>query len=174
MKKLTNLVLILLVFLITLIGCSKDDSVNELNDEFLTAQVDGADWSINKSTGIISCEKIITSRGVINLLIKARSVNGDYMELYIDNYVGKRAYTFGDNILNDNKMSFSQYENGNSWNVLINPNRDKTLNNLEVLDDNGKYLKGSFNFEGTNMKDMSIKKFQNGNFNFKIRSENQQ
>ena len=173
MKKLTNLRLILLVFLTTLIGCSNDDSSNNLNDEFLTAQVDGAEWNVKKAEGVISCKKILTSRGVVNLVIKATAVNGDYMEMYIDNYVGKHSYAFGDNILNFNKMRFRQNDNGSSWDVINNPSRDIIINRLEISDDDGLYLKGSFNFEGINMLDMSTKSFQNGSFNFRVRSENE-
>jgi len=174
MKKSTNLKMVLLVFLTTLIGCSNNDDLdNNLNEEFLTARIDGAEWNVKKEEGIISCKKIMTSRGVVNLLIKAIDANGNEIELYVDNYIGNRTYVFGDNILNTNRMNFKQKDNGHSWGVITNLSRDISLNKLEVLNDDGLYLKGSFNFEGVNMLDMSSKSFQDGHFSFRLKSENQ-
>jgi hypothetical protein len=54
-----------------LVGCSDDDNtlIPDQEEEFLSAQIDGAAFMVDKSLGVISCQKYLNDYGGIDLMV---------------------------------------------------------------------------------------------------------
>ncbi|OEY72916.1 hypothetical protein [Salegentibacter salarius] len=84
-----------LLIICLLVGCSDDDAVgNAQEEEFLSAQIDGEEFMVDRVVGIVSCKKHLNDYGGIDLLIKAGNTNGEIMEIFVGDYVGPGNYYF--------------------------------------------------------------------------------
>lgn len=172
MKKNLKLIVVPCVFIIfLLLGCS-DDPVDQIQEEFLSAQIDGADFMVDRSVGLISCEKYLNDYGGIDLQVKVETPSGEILEFYIANYMGAKNYIFSNNIFNKNWMRYGITNPLGDWFTFAeNKQVQTTFPYLNIIEDKGNYIKGSFEFQAHNRVDNSMKSINNGNFNFKIASE---
>ncbi|MBZ9629415.1 hypothetical protein LB465_01390 [Salegentibacter sp. LM13S] len=162
------------VVLISLLGgCSDDDSVDQLQEEeFLSAQIDGEDFMVDRSKGLISCQKYLNDYGGIDLLVNVETTTGEFMEFYITDYVGARNYIFGNNVFNRSWMRYGMTDPLGDWYAATESKLlQTTFPFIEILEDSGDYVKGNFEFEAHNQSNNSIKLIRNGNFNFRVASE---
>ncbi len=146
----------------------------QIEQEFLRASVDGEEFMVNGSNPMIKCQKFITEVGSINLLVKVETEEGKTIEFLVQNYNGKRNYPiekynpFIDNIfLNGNRMNYSETSPLGFWST----NHKNAIDNgdfLEITDDDGIYLSGSFSFVAMDDVGASWRSVSDGNFKIKI------
>lgn len=154
--RLLTLVLKTLLFsaIMFISGCSENDD-SEGREEFLTALIDGQEFSINKSNGSIKCEKQLTEFGTINLSVKVLSAEGKSIEFLIRNYLGKQLYSIGErtnsvegNFTNGHYLNYSQPVPQEFWSSVFDNYSDSELQNyIEITEDNGSFISGKFSSE---------------------------
>ncbi|MBZ9730366.1 hypothetical protein LB467_11780 [Salegentibacter sp. JZCK2] len=174
MKSFYNPIVAPCVFIICLlVGCRDDDPVDQLQEEeFLSAQIDGTDFMVDRSVGLISCQKYLNDYGGIDLQVNVETTSGEIMEFYIADYMGARNYMFSNNIFNKSWMRYGIVNPLGDWiTVAENKQVQATFPYLEIIEDDGNYIKGNFEFEAHNPVDNSMKLISNGNFNFRVASE---
>lgn len=163
--------LLLGCFSLSLSGCSEaDDSLN-LQQEYLFAEIDGAEFSGDHTNGETTCQKVLTPHGTINLSYKMRRFDGKRIEFLIQNYSGSKRYLIKiPDILNatNSSINWINYVEGpeeSSWSTRYNKNLNPEIPDyIEVTEDNGKFLKGHFSFEGHNAEGTSSLSVTNGDF----------
>ncbi len=147
-----------------LVGCNNDDDSLQLMDEeeFLMARIDGVNLNVRDGDGIISCEKYVTHTGSMNVVLRVGSASGESIEFKLSNYIGNNSYSLGNSSFPGSWIKYRQGE-GEWLNVKGN-----SLDLIEILEDDGKYLSGRFSFQGHNGVDLSRKLVSDGNFRVKI------
>lgn len=174
MKK--NFILCSLIVIGVLIfpGCSSDDSNAEIQEEFLTAKINGEDYLVGSSNSIIECKKRLTEYGSINLAVKARTEEGKIIEFLILNYrganmylIGNRTYSTGYSFLNGNWMEYSETLPLGVWSTRKNEYiSDRAF--VEITTDNGSVVTGTFAFNAQDEVGESIRSVSDGNFSIEI------
>lgn len=173
MKKFLKLILapFVLIFCL-LVGCSDDAKDQIQEEEFLKAQIDGEDFMVDRSVGIISCQKHLSDYGGIDLVINVETTAGEIMEFHIADYTGPKNYIFGNNVFNKSWMRYGVLNPLGDWYASVeNKQVQTTFPFIEILQDNGNYIKGNFEFEAHNSTDNSMKRVSDGNFNLRIASK---
>lgn len=160
MKNFLQFGLVLLSSLI-LVSCSTDDEAPVQVEEFLGAKLDGVDFLLKE----VKCTRIINDRGTIDLWITSSSDNGEILEFLVYDYYGVNSYLVGDDYLNQNWISYSQTNPEGHWKATKNHHQ---RNIIEILEDDGDFIKGRFSFEGYNEADLSTMQISDGNFNVRV------
>ncbi|SKB77518.1 hypothetical protein SAMN05660776_2937 [Salegentibacter holothuriorum] len=156
-----------------LVGCSDDDALREAQEEeFLSAQIDGRDFMMYRIEGVVFCKKHLNDYGGIDLLIKAETTKGEIIEIFVTDYVGPKKYIFGHNKLNKGWMRYGLVNPASDWFSFVGNRQVQSFHPfIQIQEDDGNYLKGSFGFSAHNSIDNSIKLVSNGSFNFRLDSE---
>ncbi len=162
-----------LLIICLLVGCSDDDAIgNVQEEEFLSAQIDGEEFMVDRVVGIVSCKKHLNDYGGIDLLIKTENTNGEIMEIFVGDYVGPGNYIFSNNGLHKGWMRYGLVDPSGDWFSFVENRQAQSIHPfIQILRDDGSYVNGNFGFRAHNAIDNSIKLVSNGNFNFKIDSE---
>ncbi len=155
-------------------GCSKEDNLPEIQEEILTATVDGEPYRIENSNSFIECRKHLTEYGSINLSVKASTAEGKTVEFLILNYrganiylIGNRTYLNENSFVNGNWINYSEALQQEVWSTT----RNEYVSNgafIEIINDNGNFLSGNFSFRAQNMVGESIRTISDGNFSVAI------
>lgn len=160
--------------LILLFGCNNDDDMIPIQQEFLSASVDGEEFMVNGPNPIVKCQKRITEFGTINLSVKVETEEGKTIEFLIINYLGNRNYPIGNlnspennTLLNGNWMNYTETSPQGFWSTN-NKNVIGGGDFLEITEDDGIYLSGSFSFVATDNVGESLRSVSDGNFKIKI------
>jgi hypothetical protein len=173
MKSFFKTIVAPFVMIICLLGGCSDDAVDQMQEEeFLSAQIDGAEFIVDRSDGLISCQKYLNDYGGIDLLVNAETSSGEHMEFYIADYMGAKKYAFDNNIFNKSSMKYGLTNPLGDWFASAENKQVQTsFSYLEIFEDSGNYIKGSFEFEAYNTADNSMRIISDGNFNFRVASE---
>ncbi len=174
MKNLFSSLVVAFSGLILLSGCNNDDDMVQIEQEFLKASVDGEEFMVNGSNLIVQCQKLTTEFGSINLKVKVETEEGKTIEFLVLNYNGKRYYPIGnptpslDNtFLNRNWMNYAETSPQGFWST----NHKNMIGDgdfLEITEDDGIYLSGSFSFVALDAVGASWRSVSDGNFKIKI------
>lgn len=169
---LTRIFIFLTMFI--LLACSNDDEGLEIQEEFLTAKVDGAEYWVGDTNPIIDCKKHLTDLGSINLAVKAMNNDGRIMEFLILNdrgagsyHIGNRTYFPGNSFVNGNWMKYSEPISQEIWSTRINEYISDGAS-LQVITDDGTFLSGTFSFNAQGEVGESIRSISEGNFSIEI------
>ena len=159
LKKQFNLFFIMCIA-ITLVACNNDDDSDDsaMNTaaEFLTAKVDGVDFSAME----VSVTATI-SNNVLSLI--GGDSSGNTFQITMQNYTGVGTYITGDVVTNSNAMSYITITPVALWSSTF----DTGSGILEVTSDDGSILEGTFEFLG--YKDPSTRiLFSDGKFKANI------
>ena len=127
-----------------MIACSNDDDSGNSDDpamntaaEFLTAKVDGVDFSAMEVSVTAT-----TSNGVLSLV--GGDSTGNTFQIAIQNYAGVGTYVTGDVVTNSNAMSYITVTPVALWTSTF----DTGTGMLEVTSDDGSIIEGTFEFLG--------------------------
>lgn len=160
---------------ILLLACSEDDNLPETREEFLTAIINHEKFSVKKSSGVISCEKIFTNYGTVNLAVKVESMDGKGMEFMIHNYLGDRNYRVRNRTsiaaghYSEGWLNYSETNPGGLWSSMEDTYLSgEVANILRITEDDGNYVVGTFSFEGYEPNSLTSRNITNGKFMFKI------
>jgi hypothetical protein len=169
MKTISSTFSLLLLFAILSFSCSNDE--NRLPDEeFLNATVGHEKFAVNSTSGKTHCEKILTNYGAIDLIVKAESHTGKKIDFRILNYKGKGRYSFGDNPMNMSWINYSEASPPALWSAPNRiPGQGFITNMMEITEDDGSIIKGSFEFTGYENSQFTWKSVSQGNFNLRVR-----
>ena len=163
------MLLVMSVSLLTLTSCSSDDDSNGDNGgnsgaEFLTAKIDGANYSAAQSPAVIVGAQSVS--GV--LAVQGGDNSGNTISITLPNYTGVGTYITGDDLSNQNGIMYLEISGGapSSWGSNFASAAVGTLmaGTIEVTSDNGTTVEGTFTFEGYNAADMSVKAVTQGEF----------
>jgi hypothetical protein len=100
------------------------------------------------------------------------TAGGEIMEFFIADYMGARKYIFGNNVFNKSWLRYGMANPLGNWYASVeNRQVQTTFPFIEILEDNGDYIKGNFEFEAYNPTDNSMKIVSKGSFNFRLASE---
>ncbi|MFK7748766.1 MAG: hypothetical protein AB8B65_10265 [Kordia sp.] len=160
LKKQFN-VFCIAILTVTMISCNNDDDVATMDTantagEFLTAKVDGVDFSAMEVSVTAT-----TSNNVLSLV--GGDSNGNTFQMAIQNYNGVGTYVTGDVITNSNAMSYITVTPFALWTSTF----DTGNGTLEVTTDDGSIIEGTFEFLG--YKDASTRiLFSDGEFKANI------
>lgn len=150
---------ILLFTALMMISCSSDDNnpTGANGEEFLTAKVDGADFSSFAD----AIAATIGSGGTGDVLaVQGSNTSGDFIRLNIVNYNGVGTYTTGDNISNTSSVSYGTVQPIANWISTF----DVGSGTVEITEDTDTYVKGTFSFTGLNSSDSTTKTITEGEF----------
>lgn len=150
---------ILLFATILWVSCSSDDDNPDAGSdgEFLTAKVDGADFSsFEDSIGA----SIGTGGAGDVLAVQGSNTSGDYIRINIVGYNGVGTYVTGDNISNTSSAGYGTVQPIAAWNSTF----DIGSGTIEITEDTSTYVKGTFSFSGLNAADSSTKSITQGEF----------
>jgi len=168
MKRFKQIMLLLMtVSLVTLTGCSSDDDTVVIppggGAEFLTARIDGADFTAAQSPAVIvgatSTNGILTVQGGKN--------DGSTINFAIMGYTGVGIYTSGDNLSNTNFIQYLEITPAvATWasSGVTSIVGGLTPGSIEITSDDGTTVEGTFSFEGYNAGDMTLKVITEGAF----------
>lgn len=139
------------------IGCASDDNNPTGGNEFLTAKVDGTDFSsfedsIGASIGTGGTGDVLAVQGSNN--------SGDYIRINITSYTGVGIYTTGDVITNVNSLSYGSVTPLAAWTTTF----DIGNGTIEITEDSATHIKGTFSFTGFNANDSTNKTITQGEF----------
>lgn len=148
-------------------GCNNDDDVNQIEQEFLAAFVDGEEFVIDGSNTLVECKKMITEFGSINLSVKVETEEGKTIEFLVLNYNGTGVYPIGNSLINENWINYTEPIPDGFWSTRNNIIRSD-LDFLEITQDDGSYLSGGFSFVAFDDIGTSLRTVSDGNFNIKI------
>lgn len=146
----------LLIFTTLMISCSDDDSDGDSGNEggeFLTAKVDGQNFSANDLT----IGATITN-GVF--VVQGGKSDGTTIRINVINYSGTGTYTFGDSLGNTNSINYITLTPVATWASTFNIGSGT----LTVTSDSGGKAEGTFSFTGFNADDSSTKNITSGEF----------
>lgn len=160
---------------ILLLACSEGDDLPEIREEFLTATINHEKFSVNKLNGVVSCEKIFTNYGTVNLIVKVESMEGKGMEFMILNYLGDRNYRIG----NRSSIAAGQYSDGwlnysetnpvGLWSSMEDiQSAGNRANTFRITEDDGNYIGGTFSFAGYEPVSLTSRNITNGKFKLKV------
>lgn len=148
-------------------GCNNDDDMTQIDQEFLTAFVDGEEFMVDGSKTLVECQKMVTEFGTINISVKVETEEGKSIEFLVLNYYGPGIYPVGNNLLNGNWMNYTEPIPEGFWSTRNNiMGSDKDF--LDIRQDDGSYLRGAFSFEAFDEIGTSLRRVSDGNFNIKI------
>lgn len=153
---------ILLVF-----GCSKDE-VSEVDDQYMSANIDGVDFMVDHNVGEFTSSRILATHGTVNLQVKGRLKNGDAIWFLIQNYHGAKMYNFSNNFISPGKIGYISLSSGGNWDSSLSGNQLEAPAQVEIVTDDGAVIEGHFNFDGYNLQDFTKKVVRNGNFRIRI------
>lgn len=159
MKTLKKLSILLFATLLW-VGCTDDSNNPSGGDEFLTAKVDGADFSsfedsIGASIGTGGAGDVLAVQGSNN--------SGDYIRINITSYTGVGTYTTGDAITNVSSLSYGSVTPLAAWTTTF----DIGNGTVEITEDSATHVKGTFSFTGLNSSDSTNKTITQGEFSAK-------
>lgn len=158
-----------------LLACSEGDDLPEIREEFLTATINHEKFSVNKLNGVVSCEKIFTNYGTVNLIVKVESREGKGMEFMILNYLGDRNYRIGNRTsiaaghFSDGWLNYSETNPVGLWSSMEDIyTAGDVPNTFRITEDDGNYIGGTFSFAGYEPVSLTSRNIANGKFNLKI------
>lgn len=168
---------ILLFMLLLLTGCSSDDNVLQIQEEFLSARVNSENFDVETQNGLFFAQKQIASNGAITLLAKIKTDEGKTIEFRILNYFGERSYPLGNrqfleqgSFVNGNWSKYIEDEPSSIWSTENDSFYTGVLpNTIEITLDDGSYIAGNFSFEGYDRTGASSKMISEGKFNLRVR-----
>lgn len=168
MRTLKNFMLLIMVAaMVNLTSCSSSDDGdggdggNNNGNDFLTAKVDGADFTASQNPAdLVSA---VVASGILTL--QGSDNDGNAIRITINNYTGVSGspYTTGDNISNVNSMSYIELP-ANGWTSTF----DVGMGTLNITSDDGTTVAGDFSFTGLNASDMTTKDITMGSFSATI------
>lgn len=140
LKKQFN-VFLMMCIAITFVACNNDDDsdVPDANNaaEFLTAKVDGVDFSAMEVSVTAT-----TSNNVLSLI--GGDSSGNTFQMAMQNYTGVGTYITGDVVTNSNAMSYITVTPVALWTSTF----DTGNGILEITSDDGSVIEGTFEFLG--------------------------
>ena len=172
MRKVNQIMLLVMTLsLVTFTSCSSDDDNgggSGSGDEFLTASIDGSNFSAAQSPAVIVGAQ--STNGI--LAVQGGTNTGNTISIAINGYTGVGTYTTGDVISNTNFIQYltisgttpSTWASGLSSAAVggIMPGT------IEITSDDGTTVEGTFSFDGYNAADMTTKVVTNGEFKAKF------
>ncbi|MDT0685934.1 hypothetical protein [Autumnicola psychrophila] len=175
MKKIVIFKTICLLMLLPLSSCSEDDSPR-IQEEFLSARVNGENFNVDKENGVLSAKKQLSSYGTINLLVRCETHEGKNIEFLVLYYYGEDNYAIGNrssltsgDFMNSNWCKYSEASTGQFWSTANDSFfTGSLLNYVEITEDDGSYIAGNFSFEGHDSSGSSFREISEGNFRLKI------
>lgn len=176
MEKIITLLITLLFTIISLTGCSSDDTVLPVQEEYLTARINGENFNVGSQNGLMLAEKQLTPFGSINLFAKINTVDGKTIEFKVFNYVGKNRYPIGkrqfpefSNPINGNWCNYSEVNPSGHWSTVNDLfSSGDSPNYVEITADDGAYIAGNLSFEGFEVSGASSKRISEGKFWLKM------
>ncbi len=163
-KKSQNPLFLFFFIFFLILGCSDDEHVDFSDDIFMSATIDGTEYNMNGETAFLSAKRIIEPNGLLKLQVEVVSTDGELVRFVIPKYSGKRMYVIGDNHMLPNIIEYEKVSPYGKW-FCNNPGPNELDKNyVEILNDDGKFIEGEFNFSGLNIADNSIRKVSNGKF----------
>lgn len=153
--------LFILLFIFT--GCSDDDLA--LSDEiYMSAKIDGVDYRMDSKSSNLTATRIIGAAGLSKLKVEVTSAEGNILRFVIPTYLGKGMYTIGDNPMLPNIIEYESAVPYGQWFCNHPGPNDIEKNYVEILNDNGRFVEGTFSFAGQNFEDNSIRRLTEGQF----------
>ena len=148
-------------------GCNNDDDMTQIDQEFLTAFVDGEEFVVDGSKTLLECQKMVTEFGSINLSVKVETEEGKTIEFLVFNYYGPGIYPIGNNPLNGSWMKYTEPVPEGFWSTRNNM-MGSDIDFLEITQDDGSYLSGGFSFVAFDDIGTSLRTVSDGSFKIKI------
>ncbi len=158
--KSSILVLLIICFISS---CSKDDNINSIDNNFLSANINGISYNMDSKSSVFTVKRIIGASGIIKLDVQVLSEAGN-MRFIVPSYSGKSIYLMGKGTVLPNTFEFENTSTFSKW-VCRNPGTSINERNfIEVINDDGKMLEGNFSFIAQNPEDQSLLKITEGKF----------
>ncbi len=162
LKKTMYLIMLFTAVLFT--ACNKDDdngteeenNNNNSGTEFLTAKVDGTDFEAAQDPAVIVAATV--SNGI--MVFQGGKNNGETIRGSINNYNGVGTYLTGNDISNQNSLTYLTLTPVATWMSTFNIGSGT----VEVISDDGTTIEGTFSFEGFNAQDQTTKTVTQGSF----------
>lgn len=161
--KYYTILLIGLLFTFNL-GCSNDDSSDNLEDFYMSAKVDGANYYMTGKDSQLTAKKLVGPSGILKLQVSAFSGNGQHIKFVVADYMGEGIYLIGENPMLPTYIEIGDVQPFGLW-TCHNPGpNDFEKNFIQITSDMGDIVEGKFDFSGQNFEDNTMKKVQEGKF----------
>ena len=170
MKTIKLFTILLFVGLAT-VSCKKDDDGGEggaAADGTITAKIDGASFT---SLEIATTANEVNAGGSTTITIQGNDADGRAIVMIINGYDGTGTYEISDantifNTASYTEVNISNPQDTQSWLApFANSGIAGEINISSKTDTN---IQGTFNFEGKNNNDMSMKNITEGSFNMTL------
>ena len=164
MKTLSIKTIIVLFICTTLfLSCSNnsDDDSPGGSDEFLTAKIEGVNFSASTSPATIIGATI--SNGV--LAVQGGDNSGNTISFQVFGYNGTGTYKTGDALTSTNQIMYITINPVATWGSSgVTSITGISPGIIEITSEDGITIEGTFSFEGYNADDMSTKNITEGKF----------
>jgi len=157
----TFFVLLSFVFAFTSCSDSDDDDNSSGGDEYLTAKIDGTNFSASKSPAtIIGATK---SNGI--LAVQGGDNSGNTISFQIFNYNGAGTYATADALSSTNQIMYITISPVATWSSSgVTSITGISPGTIKVISDDGTTVEGTFSFQGYNASDKTTKNISTGKF----------
>lgn len=145
------------------VSCTSDDDLAVLQENYLQARVGESTLQLNDTNGNFIAQRLEQVDGSILLSIAISNSEEDGFLLQIPYYSGAKRYIMGQENMISGSISFIKRNPPGNW-VCQYPGADGFDNYIEISNDDGIFIEGSFNFSGRNHSDASLLKVSDGKF----------
>ncbi len=164
MKTLKIKTLFIILFCTTLfLSCDNDDNDDSSSngDEFLTAKIDGANFTASTDPATIIGATI--TNGL--LVVQGGDNSGNTISFQIFGYNGVGTYKTGDALTSTNQIMYITISPVASWSSSgVTSVTGITPGSINVTSEDGTTVEGTFSFEGYNANDMTKITITEGKF----------
>lgn len=158
-----------LMSLVLLVGCSEDDSTENITDTYMSAVIDGTNYQMTGMDSELTAKKLIGPSGILKLQVSASSSHGQHIKFVVANYMGEGIYIVGENPMLPTFIELGNAQPYGLWSCHNPGPSDTEKNFIQITLDDGKVVEGKFDFSGQNFEDNSMRKVKEGKF--KIQSD---
>ncbi|MUP47033.1 hypothetical protein E0K83_14905 [Gramella sp. BOM4] len=155
---------IILLFLSALLSCSSDDKEDLYDEVYLSANINGNDYLLNGKTATITARRFIGQTGLLKFEVMAVALNGEWVSFQIPDYKGPDGYIIGENPMLPTLIAYGDQSSVGQWSCNNPGPNELEQNFIEIINDDGIFIAGNFQFTGQNIDDESLQKISNGKF----------
>lgn len=152
-----------LFLLFLFFSCTSDDDQVLLQANYLQARIGENSMQLNDANGNFIAKRMEQADGSILLSVAIFNSQQDGFLLQIPYYNGAKRYVIGHNNMISGNIAFTKKNPQGNW-VCKYPGSDGFDNYIEISNDDGIFIEGSFNFSGRNLSDTSLLQVSDGKF----------
>ncbi|HKJ47665.1 MAG TPA: hypothetical protein VJ973_01170 [Christiangramia sp.] len=152
--------MVIFISLLFIFSCSNDDHIEKKMQNEMALSMDNADLFLNSDNTEFITTKSVNEFGMLELNIRAKYQGEMDFAIKIPGYMGPKKYEIGTNHYMGMDVEIQDLIDGSTWQTDLG---STVINGIEILEDDGRIIRGNFAFDISNAADQNLRKTVNGN-----------